>query len=273
MSETLAPPAAAAPAAAPSAASGGDPQGRAAPAAGAPPASSGAAPGAAAVAPPAAPSTLLGDAPPAPDQRSVGVSQADPNARETKVDAPVEGEAKADAPIGYEEFALPDGIAKDSPLLVTFSAEAAKLGIPQDQAQALVTAVGEKLATDAKASAEAQAGAQMSAWVQTNEAWQAEIKADPEIGGARFEPMKVNVARLFDDYVGPLNSPERKALNEALLHTGAGNNPAIVRAFAKIAAAHTEGGFVGGSPGRGPVDRAALLYPTMANGGARPQRS
>ena len=109
----------------------------------------------------------------------------------------------------------------------------------------------------------------MSAWVATNEAWQAEIKADKDIGGSRFEAMKTNVAKLFDDYVGPINAPERKALNEALLHTGAGNNPAIVRAFAKIAAAHTEGGFVSGAPARGPVDRAALLYPTMAAGGAR----
>jgi hypothetical protein len=182
---------------------------------------------------------------------------------------PAEGEAPAEStpePVVYEDFALPEGIAKDSPLLSTFSAEAAKLGIPQAQAQALVTAVGERIAADAKA----QATAQMDAWTQTNEAWQAEIRADKEIGGTKFEAMKVNVAKLFDDYVGNLNSPERKALNEALLHTGAGNNPAIVRAFAKIAAAHTEGGFVAGSPGRGPVDRAALLYPTMAAGGARP---
>jgi hypothetical protein len=204
---------------------------------------------------PVAPTTLLGDAPQAPDP-------AKP-ATEASVESP---ETKAPEAVTYEDFALPEGIAKDSPLLATFSVEAAKLGIPQDQAQALVSAVGEKLAADAKASG----AAQMSAWVATNEAWQAEIRADKDIGGSKFEATKTNVAKLFDDYVGNLNSPERKALNEALLHTGAGNNPAIVRAFARIAAAHTEGGFVSGSPGRGPVDRAALLYPTMASGGARP---
>ncbi len=161
---------------------------------------------------------------------------------------------------------MPEGLAPESPALTVFQAEAAKLGITQEQAQALVTAVGTRMAADAKAAGEAQ----MQTWVSTNEAWQQEIRADKDIGGAKFEPMKVAVAKLFDDYVGALNSPERKALNEALLHTGAGNNPAIVRAFAKIAAAHTEGGFVAGSPARGPVDRAALMYPTMGpNSAAR----
>jgi hypothetical protein len=196
--------------------------------------------------PGAAPSsTLLGDAPAA----------AEPA-------APVE--PAPIAPVTYTDFTLPDGLNKDSPLLGTFAAEAGKLGIPQDQAQALVSAVGAKMAELASAGGEAQAAAQLAVWASTNEAWQAEIRADPEIGGAKFEAMKTNVARLFDDYVGPVNSPERKALNEALLRTGAGNNPALVRAFARIAAAHTEGGFVSGAPARGVADIATLMYPSMS---------
>jgi hypothetical protein len=101
----------------------------------------------------------------------------------------------------------------------------------------------------------------MQNWVKLNNDWQTAIKADPEIGGEQFEPMRVNVARLIDDYVGPLNSPERKALNQALLLTGAGNNPAIVKLFARIAAAHTEGGPVAGSPARAVPNAAELLYP------------
>jgi hypothetical protein len=253
MSETVAPaapaaPAAAAPAAAGAAAApGGEPAVGTAPAAG----SDAAAPGA----------TLLGDAP-SPD-----AAQA--------AEAPVED--KPAEPVVYEDFTLPEGISKDAPMLDAFRQEAGKLGIPQDQAQALVTAVGERIAAEAKAAG----AAQLNAWVSTNEAWQAEIMADKEIGGTKFAAMKTSVAKLFDDFVGPVGSkgvngqfienPARKALNEALLHTGAGNNPAIVRAIARIAAAHTEGGFVAGSPARGPVDRAALMYPTMGqpNGQAR----
>lgn len=187
---------------------------------------------------------------------------ADP-AKPAEGAAPVDPAKPADTPITpvvYEAFTLPEGIAPESPLLTSFSEEAAKLGIPQAQAQALVSAVGSRIAADAKAAGEAQ----MNTWVATNEAWQNEIKADPNIGGSKFEAMKSNVAKLFDDYVGNINSPERKALNEALLHTGAGNNPAIVRAFAKISAAHTEGGFVAGNPARAPVNVADLMYPSMA---------
>lgn len=238
MSEsTGAAPAAAAEAGAVPAAAGGVPTGAAAPAAGA------------VAAPPS--TTLLTDPPAAdPAKPAEGAASADPA---KPADTPI-------TPVVYEAFTLPEGIAPESPLLTSFSEEAAKLGIPQAQAQALVSAVGARIAADAKAAGEAQ----MSTWVATNEAWQNEIKADPNIGGSKFEAMKSNVARLFDDYVGNVNSPERKALNEALLHTGAGNNPAIVRAFAKISAAHTEGGFVAGNPARAPVNVADLMYPSMA---------
>ena len=248
MSETVTAPAAAAPAPAPAAAAAAP--GAAQASAAASPAAGAETP--AAGTPAAAPAgTVLGDA----------AAPVDAKAPEAAVESPADAPI---APVVYEDFTLPDGIAKDSPLLSTFSEAAAKLGIPQAQAQALVTAVGERIAADAKAGAQAQAAAQMDAWKATNEAWQAEIRADPQIGGSKFEAMKHTVAKLFDDYVGKIDSPERKALNEALLHTGAGNNPAIVRAFAKIAAAHTEGGFVAGSPGRGVADIAALMYPSMS---------
>jgi hypothetical protein len=240
MSETIAPaaaaPAAVAPAVDPAAPAGGNAAPGAAPVAGA----DAAAPG----------TTLLGDAA-APDAAQTPTPAKDGA-------APVE--STPPEPVVYEDFTLPEGIAKDAPMLDAFKAEASKLGIPQEQAQAIVTAVSERLIADAKAQTEAN----KTAWDKVNEQWQAEIKADKEIGGARFEAMKTNVGKLFDDYVGPINSPARKALNEALWQTGAGNNPALVRAFAKIAAAHTEGGFVSGTPPRGAVDIAALMYPSMA---------
>ncbi|HXA22766.1 MAG TPA: hypothetical protein VNW90_10725 [Acetobacteraceae bacterium] len=207
---------------------------------------------------PALGTPLIGDAPVVDPAAPAAADPAKPAG-----DVPI-------TPTVYTDFTLPDGITKDSAAFTTFADAASKLGLPQDQAQALVTAVGERMAADAKAAGEAT----WQNWVDTNDKWAAEIKADPAIGGAKFDGMKVTVAKLFDDYVGHINTPERKALNEALLLTGAGNNPAIVRAIAKIAAAHTEGGFVSGSPARGPVDRAALMYPTMGqpNGAASGQQ-
>ncbi|MDE2471519.1 MAG: hypothetical protein KGL35_23025, partial [Bradyrhizobium sp.] len=53
----------------------------------------------------------------------------------------------------------------------------------------------------------------------------------------------------------------RQALTNALVTTGAGNNPAIVRMFYRMARDLTEGGPVTGSPATSGKDPAALLYP------------
>jgi len=185
---------------------------------------------------------------------------AQPEGDATKGDTPKGDAPKGDAPkepaapVEYTDFELPEGLAKDNATLAAFCEEAGKLGLTQDQAQAIIGKVGGQIAEAANAAAQA--------WVKTNEGWQAEIKADPEIGGDHFEPMRLNVARLMDDYAGAPNTPERKALNQALLLTGAGNNPAIVRFIARLAAAHTEGGHVAGAPARQQTNPADLLYPT-----------
>jgi hypothetical protein len=173
-----------------------------------------------------------------------------------KPDAPKEGDKPAEEvkPVEYTDFTLPDGLQPENPTLAQFRTDAAELGLTQEQAQGLVTKIGSQMAEAAQA--------QVATWVQMNTDWQTAIKADTEIGGANFEPMKVSVAKLFDDYVGPQNSPDRKALNEALLLTGAGNNPAIVKAWARIAAAHGEGSHVAGNPPRVAASAADLMYPT-----------
>jgi hypothetical protein len=241
--------------------------GAVAPGAGAAPAGAAGSPSAAPAAEPAIAASVLTD-PPAPDP----AKPAEPGAAAPETKPGEAKPAEETRPIEYADFELPEGLAKDNATLATFREEAAKLGLTQDQAQALVKTVGQQVA--------GQAAEQMQAWITTNEAWQATIKADPEIGGDHFEGMRTNVARLFDDFIGPATrgpdvkgadgklspgpilDPERKALSEALLLTGAGNSPPIVKAFARIAAAYNEGGPVQGSPARTPVDAANLLYPT-----------
>jgi hypothetical protein len=168
--------------------------------------------------------------------------------------APVDPKAVEVKPTEFTDFTLPDGLKADDPALAGFKEEASKLGLSQEQAQALVSKVGMHFAGLAEANT--------AAWLQVNADWQSQLKADKEFGGANFEPMKISVSKLFDDYVGHVNSPERKDLNQALLLTGAGNNPAIVRAWARIAAAHGEGGHVAGNPARNAASTADLLYPT-----------
>lgn len=106
--------------------------------------------------------------------------------------------------------------------------------------------------------------AAVKAFVETNEKWQAEIKADKEIGGDKLPAVLQTIGKVLDN--PKLTDPGFK---EALNYTGAGNNPAIVKTFYKMALALTEGGHVGGTPpaeaGQKPTG-AAALYPNLPKG-------
>lgn len=187
----------------------------------------------------------------------------DPKPGGEAADAPKpEGEAKPgevkpegeEEPVEYEDFTLPEGLTAEDPALVLFREEAAKLGLTQEQAQALVSKIGEQAVLNGKA--------QVDNWVQLNNDWTAEIKADPEMGGANFEPMRVNVGKLWDEFVGPENSPDRQALAKEALDFGWGNCPRLAKAIARIAASQTEGGHVSGNPARTRLSDAEVMYPT-----------
>lgn len=169
---------------------------------------------------------------------------------------------------------MPDGLQPENETLALFREEAKTLGLTQEQAQALVTKIGAQAALNAQA--------QMDNWVRMNNEWQTQIKADPETGGANFEPMRINVGRLFDDYCGPVTGEadpkkltqaqaDRRQLTHELLLTGGGNLPMLTKVIARIAAAHTEGSHVSGNPARTPVSSADLIYPTHGQAPAGPR--
>lgn len=191
-------------------------------------------------APDAAPATLLGGEPKA----------AEPDAKpadEGATDAPPE-------PVAYTDFTIPEGVSKDDPILGQFSEAASKAGISQAQAQAIIDAIGPKMAE--------ALGAPAKQWSDLNGQWMAEVKADPVFGGPKLDATLVQAGRLFDDFAGPVGSPERTALIEAMETTGAGNNPAIFRLIAKIAAEWSPPTSVRGAPPRTPArNPAAVLYP------------
>lgn len=95
--------------------------------------------------------------------------------------------------------------------------------------------------------------------------WRQQIERDPQLGG-KLEQVKTTIGRMKDALVGPLNSPERKAFDDAMNLTGAGDHPAIVRAWYKAAEAFSEGQHVtGGSPSiHGQSAPGAAVQPTAA---------
>lgn len=83
--------------------------------------------------------------------------------------------------------------------------------------------------------------------------WEAEARADKEIGGANFEA-SVETAKAGLDAVG---TPE---LKEYLEQSGAGSNPHVIRAFVKIGKIVKEAPVLGGTGGKGESSFANSLY-------------
>ena len=170
---------------------------------------------------------------------------------------------EAAAPEAYADFKLPDGVTVDPKAGDEFKTLAKEIGLSQDAAQKLVDFQGGKL----KELVEAP----QRAWADVTKQWTDAIKADPEIGGAKFDESRATAARVFDHTIpgNPIvrNEAEAAALRSALDVTGAGNNPAVVRMFARLGAlinAEPNGLVLGRPMGTAPKSAAEVLYPTTS---------
>lgn len=167
------------------------------------------------------------------------------------------------APEEYAEFTLPEGTALDEQSATEFKGLAKELDLTQEQAQKLLDFGGGKL--------RAIAEAPYKLWAETQAKWQAEVKADPEIGGTKFEDSVRTAAEVFKP--GESNpfvkdAKEAQALREAMNMTGAGNNPAIVKIFVKMGNLLKEPASLTGNPVKGTAEQLlANMYPTMKSEG------
>ena len=130
------------------------------------------------------------------------------------------GIESADAAV-YNDFKLPEGFVVDDKEMGEFVGMAKENGLSQEGAQKMLD-MGL-----AREKAAANAGVQAYQDLQTK--WHGEVMADPEIGGTKWTATIASI----DALMGKLNIP---GLKEAMNLTGAGNNPAIVKAFARLAA-------------------------------------
>jgi hypothetical protein len=125
---------------------------------------------------------------------------------------------------------LPYGTVLDEKTLGEFAALASEAGLPKDEAQKMLDFGGAKI----KAIVEAP----YKEWRDTQTKWQAEVKADPEIGGKNYEQAIKDAGSIFKPSdSNPLikTVAEAEALRKALTWTGAGNNPAMVKFFVRAA--------------------------------------
>lgn len=148
---------------------------------------------------------------------------------------------------GYGEFKLPEGVTADPDSLKPATELFAETGLSQEQAQKFID-----LAM-ARETAAAHRGVQ--AFVDLQNQWVSEIKADPDIGGDRLKASLASAGRAIDR----LNVP---GLREALNFTGAGNHPAVVKAFVRLGQMISEDRFRPGHPAAPEVPRspAEVIY-------------
>jgi hypothetical protein len=143
---------------------------------------------------------------------------------------------------------LPAGMDPGEPLFGAFKEIAAKHGLSLAAAQDIVDMVAPRIS---------EALTQpYQLWKKTQDAWQAEAKTDPEFGGAEFARNMASIAKVLDQYGDP-------KLRDALNVTGAGNHPAIIRSFWRIAQILTEPSHVAAAkPASVSKDPAGVMYPT-----------
>ena len=132
-------------------------------------------------------------------------------------DAPVEPAATQPAP--YGEFKLPEGVTVDADQLAAAQQLFRASSLSQEQAQKFIDlAVSREQAATHR-------GVQTFADMQSK--WVSEIKADPDIGRDRLGVSLASASLAIDRLAVP-------GLKDALNLTGAGNHPAIVKAFVRI---------------------------------------
>lgn len=163
------------------------------------------------------------------------------------------------APEKYEDFKVPDGYTLDAEVAKEAGTKFKELNLSQGQAQSLI---------DFYVAKTQEAFQQpYKAYEDMRKGWVEEVKAHPEIGG-KLDQVKTTVARAID---GLGDAKLASDFRQAMDTTGAGDNPAFIRVFYKLAQMVTEGKATDGGkpsplgqrePGLKP-SAAQAMYPTL----------
>lgn len=126
---------------------------------------------------------------------------------------------------------------------------------PEQSEDALATAISQR----EQAAVAAYRGEQDAAFkTLTQQTWVNELKADPEFGGEKYLVTVEEVKRAADRFLTPA---DKDILNQ----TGFGNNPMLVKFFARIGRAMANDKLVTGNSGGAviPKSDAQVIYPGM----------
>jgi hypothetical protein len=160
--------------------------------------------------------------------------------------------AAAGAPETYAAWNVPEGWQLDSAVDGEVKGMFKGMNLTQEQGQKLVDFYV-KYTTES-------ANQPYQAWTEMQEQWVKEVKSDPVLG-PRLNDVKNTISRAIDG----MNDPKlASAFREAMDYTGAGNNPAFIRTFYRLAQMVTEGKHVAGNGPSPPSQRRQGTIPTAA---------
>lgn len=163
------------------------------------------------------------------------------------------------APEKYETFKAPEGLEFNAESLTAATTLFKELNLNQDQAQKLMDLYGKEI--------RAAENSPYELWKETQQKWRDQVAADPDIGG-KLDQVRSTISRALD---GLGDAKLVNEFKEAMDYTGAGNNPAFIRAIYKLTSKLVEGGPAqggrpapSGQPNEGrPTSIATALYPNL----------
>lgn len=172
-------------------------------------------------------------------------------AEEPKVEEPqVEEKAEEFIPLTAEKVKLPEGLQVEAPVMEKF------LGILNDREGTAETRAQSLIDLQAEV-AKSWSEKATADWDAYNTKLVEEVKADPEVGGAKLDTTLRSIATLIDTH----GSPELRTVFD---DSGAGNSLPVVKFMNKIAGLLAEGTAVSGNPvGTSEATQASKMFPSM----------
>lgn len=165
---------------------------------------------------------------PKPEPKADDKPKEDPKPEPKKDDKPV----LTGAPEKYAEFKLPEGAELSEEVMGKAQELFKELNLSQEGAQRAVDFHTAELAKAANAGYEQ--------YTQMRKDWRNEMAQDKEIGDGKSD-LKPEVKQGLANVIAALPEKLQGPFKEAMIFTGAGDNPAFVKAFFALSPRFTEG--------------------------------
>ena len=185
---------------------------------------------------------------------SRGLLGGEPSQSSGEEEKAVEEPGKEDGPPeDYGDFNFMEGVTPNDAALADFKTLAREFGLSKAKAQKLVD-LQNRIARESFDAAVKRYDEEVQA---ITDKWEADVRADPELGGAALD----DNMRVAKSVFRTLGVPEAF---DVIMKNNMGSNPAILRLLYRAGKALGEASFVHGrNEGAAPVSAAKAIYPEM----------